>query len=243
MIVTFFKTAIIVGATSGIGRALAELLVSQGCRVGVTGRRRELLDDIKQQHGDKVVCRQIDVDSPQEAMTALADLISELVDVDLIVISAGTGTPNPDLVWEPEAATIATNVTGFAAMATAAMRYFLARGCGHLASLSSVAAFRGSHEAPAYNASKAFVSNYTEGLRIKAARSGKPIYVTDILPGFVDTRMAQGEGLFWVASPEKAARQIYDAIRNRRSRAYITRRWRLIAFLLQILPDFIYRKI
>jgi short-subunit dehydrogenase len=242
MIVTVFKTAIIVGATSGIGRALAELLISHGCRVGVTGRRRELLDDIQQKHGDKVVCRQIDVDFPQEAMTALADLISELVDVDLIVLSAGTGMPNPDLAWEPEAATIATNVTGFAAMAGAAMRYFLARGSGHLASLSSVAAFRGSHEAPAYNASKAFVSNYTEGLRIKASRSGKPIYVTEILPGFVDTRMAQGEGLFWVASPEKAARQIYDAIRARRSRAYITRRWRLVAFLLQILPDFIYRK-
>jgi len=237
-----FNTAIVVGATSGIGRALTELLVSNGCRVGVTGRRRELLDEIKQQYGDKVVCRQIDVDSPQEAMTALADLISELIDVDLIVITAGTGMPNPDLAWEPEAATIATNVTGFAAMATAAMRYFLARGSGHLVSLSSIAAFRGSHEAPAYNASKAFVSNYAEGLRIKAARSGKPIYVTDILPGFVDTRMAQGEGLFWVASPEKAARQIYDAIRARRSRAYITRRWRLVAILLQIMPDFIYRK-
>lgn len=240
---TVFKTAIIVGATSGIGRALAELLISHGCRVGVTGRRRELLDEIQLQHGDTVVCRQIDVDSPQQAISALDALIAELGDVDLIVLSAGTGMPNPELAWEPEATTIATNVTGFAAIATAAMRYFLARGCGHLASLSSVAAFRGSHEAPAYNASKAFVSNYAEGLRIKAARSGKPIYVTDILPGFVDTRMAQGDGLFWVASPEKAARQIYDAIRARRSRAYITRRWRFIAFLLKILPDFIYRKL
>lgn len=242
MIVTVFKTAIIVGATSGIGRALAELLISHGCRVGVTGRRRELLDEIEQKHGDKVVCRQIDVDSPQQAISALDALIADLGDVDLIVLSAGTGMPNPELAWEPEAATIATNVTGFAAMAGVAMRYFLGRGSGHLVSLSSVAAFRGSHEAPAYNASKAFVSNYTEGLRIKAARSGKPIFVTDILPGFVETRMAQGEGLFWVASPEKAARQIYDAIRARRSRAYITRRWRLIAFLLQIMPDFIYRK-
>ena len=239
---TVFKTAIIVGATSGIGRALAELLISHGCRVGVAGRRRELLDEIEQQHGDKVVCRQIDVDSAQAAMSALDGLIMEMGEVDLIVISAGTGSANPDLAWEPEAATIATNVTGFAAMATAAMRYFLARGSGHLVSMSSVAAFRGSHEAPAYNASKAFVSNYTEGLRIKAARSGKPIFVTDILPGFVDTRMAQGEGLFWVASPEKAAAQIYKAIKAKRHRAFITRRWRLIAFLLQILPDFIYRK-
>jgi len=51
MIVTVFKTAIIVGATSGIGRALSELLISHGCRVGVTGRRRELLDEIQPQHG------------------------------------------------------------------------------------------------------------------------------------------------------------------------------------------------
>ena len=236
------KSAVIVGATTGIGKALAELLISDGWRVGIAGRRLELLEELQKRHGERVVCRRMDVNHPEEAMAVFEEFVRLLDEVDLVVISAGTGAANPDLKWEPEAATIATNVTGFAAVATRAMRYFLERGSGHLVSISSVAALRGSHEAPAYNASKAFVSNYTEGLRVKAARSGKPIYVTDILPGFVDTRMAQGEGLFWVASPEKAAGQIYAAIRKKSRRVYITKRWRLIALLMQFMPDFIYQK-
>ena len=65
--------------------------------------------------------------------------------------------------------------------------------------------------------------------------------VTDIQAGFVDTGMAkgegEGEGLFWVAPVETAARQIVAAIRRKRSHAYVTRRWRLVAWLLRILPD------
>lgn len=236
------KRAVVVGATSGIGLALAELLIKEGFVVGVTGRRRELLDELQQKYGENVFCREMDVDCPQDSTRILGELLEVMNDVDLIVISAGTGFPNPELEWEPEAATIATNVAGFAAIAVHSMNYFLKRGRGHLVSLSSIAAFRGSFEAPAYNASKAFVSNYAEGLRVKAVKSGKPVCVTDVLPGFVDTRMAQGEGLFWVASPEKAARQIYAAIKAKRRRAFITRRWRLISILLRFMPDFIYEK-
>jgi short-subunit dehydrogenase len=123
------------------------------------------------------------------------------------------------------------------------MKLFLAQGYGHLAGISSIAALRGSWEAPAYNASKAFASNYLEGMHAKAVKSGKPIYVTDIQPGFVDTAMAQGEGLFWIASPQKAANQILEAIRKRKRHAYITRRWRLIGWILKLLPDFIYTKL
>ncbi len=234
--------AMIIGETSGIGAALGELLIDNGYRVGITGRRAELLDKFAQQHGDNAVCMQMNVDAPENAQKVLAELTGRLGDVDLIVISAGTGTANPKLDWEPEATTIATNVTGFAAMATAAMRYFISRGAGHLVGISSIAALRGSREAPAYNASKAFAGNYLEGLRCLAARSGLPIFVTDIIPGFVDTRMAQGEGLFWIASPHKAAEQIFAAIRARRRRAYITRRWWLIALLLRFMPDFLYEK-
>lgn len=237
------KNAIIIGATSGIGKALAELLISNGYRVGVTGRRSELLDEFAKKHGGNAVCQQMDVDAPEKAQTGLTELITRLGGADLIVLSAGTGFPNSELAWNLEAATIATNVTGFAALATAAMSYFLQRGSGHLVGISSIAALRGNSEAPAYNASKAFVSNYLEGLRIKAVKSQKPIFVTDILPGFVETRMAQGEGLFWVAKPEKAAEQILTAIRARKRRAFITRRWRLIAFLMRFLPDFLIEKI
>jgi len=61
--------------------------------------------------------------------------------------------------------------------------------------------------------------------------------LNNIQPGLVDTAMSQGEELFWVAPPEKAARQIFDTVRSRRKRAYVTKRWRLIAWLLKAMPD------
>jgi short-subunit dehydrogenase len=74
-----------------------------------------------------------------------------------------------------------------------------------------------------------------------AIKTKMPIYVTDIQPGFVDTRMAQGDRIFWRASTEKAARQIYRAIERKKPHAYVTRRWRLIAWLLKILSNYFYR--
>ena len=80
-------------------------------------------------------------------------------------------------------------------------------------------------------------------MRKKAARKGIPITVTNIQPGYVDTAMAKGDDKFWVASPREAAEQIYDAIRRKRKHAYVTKRWRLIAWLLKIMPDFLHNKI
>jgi short-subunit dehydrogenase len=126
--------------------------------------------------------------------------------VDLIIISAGTGFMNPELDWDKENKTIAINVTGFAAIANFAIHYFLKKGAGHLVNISSIAAMRGSGISPAYNASKAIESIYMDGLRNRIAKFGVPITITDIQPGFVDTAMARGEGLFWVASPKQAAK-------------------------------------
>jgi len=127
-------------------------------------------------------------------------------------------------------------------MANVATKHFLEQRAGHLVGISSIAALRGSGGAPAYNASKAFVSNYLEGLRQKFFHLKLPIVVTNVKPGFVDTAMAQGEGLFWVAPPEKAARQIYKIIKARRTHAYVTKRWRLIGLLLKLMPNYIYNR-
>ena len=112
-----------------------------------------------------------------------------------------------------------------------------------LAATSSIAAIRGNSFAPAYSASKAYMSTYMEGLYIKAGRLKLPLYITDIQPGFVKTNMAKGPGQFWVSSVEKAAQQIYRAIKNRKRKVYITKRWWLIAKLMSIIPIFIYKKI
>jgi len=237
------KKAIIVGASSGIGRALARLLANEGYVVGLVARRLPLLLELQQEIGDKAVVRQIDVSNTVDVIPRFSEFIQEMEVVDLIVISAGVGFTNRGLDWGKENATIAVNVVGFTAMANVAMHHFLGRGAGHLVNVSSIAGLRGSGRAPAYSASKAFESIYLEGLRARVAESRLPIAITDIQPGFVDTAMAKGPGLFWVASPEEAARQIYRAIRAKKKHAYITRRWRLIAWLLKLMPDSLYHRI
>lgn len=237
------KKAIIIGATSGIGRELAVILSAQGYHVGLAGRRGELLDEVRGSLAGKSHAKRIDVARPSEAISLLEELIAEMDGVDLIVISAGTGHINPELQWALEKETIDVNVLGFSAMANVAFHHFQQRGSGHLVGISSIAALRGGKDAPAYNATKAFASNYLEGLRQKATGLGLPIAVTDVQPGFVDTAMAKGDVLFWVASPEKAARQIYAAIKKRKDHTYITKRWRLFAWVLKIVPGFIYKRL
>ena len=237
------KSAIIIGASSGIGRALAVTLSLDGYRVGVVARRTDLLAQLRAELTGLCVIKTVDVSQPELAMPLLRELIEELRDVELFIVSAGTGFDNAALAWELERETIAVNVLGFAGMVNVAVAHLEARGSGYLVGISSIAALRGNRVAPAYAASKAFVSNYLQSVRYRFNKLKLPIVVTDVQPGFVDTPMAKGDRLFWVASPETAARQIVVAIRGRRKRVYITRRWRLIAWLMQVLPDALYSKL
>ncbi len=236
------RKAIIVGATSGIAGCLARQYARQGWSLGLTGRDAERLKRLEEELHAETTTIEMDLADSGLARKQFEKLAEQMNGVDLVIIAAGTGHIDPELPWEKELETIATNVEGFAAIAHASIMLFERKGYGHLAAISSVAGIRGGG-APAYNASKAFVSNYLQGLRYRAYRSGKPIYVTDIQPGFVDTPMAQGDGLFWVSSPEKAAMQIYRALERRKRHCYVTRRWRLIAWVLKILPEPLYLRL
>jgi short-subunit dehydrogenase len=235
-------SAIIVGASSGIGKELAKVLAAHGYDLGLAARRLDLLEEVAREMPTRTLIKAIDVAKQGEAMLLLRELIAEMKDVDLFVISSGIGFNNKKLEWEPERETIAVNVAGFAAMANVAVAHLQARGAGHLVGISSIAALRGNGEAPAYGASKAFMSNYLQGLNHKFAKLRLPITATDVQPGFVDTAMAKSERKFWVASPEKAAKQIFKAIRKGKKHVYVTRRWRLIAWLIKILPDWLAHK-
>jgi len=237
------KKAIVIGASSGIGRELAKILSRNQYVVGIMARRVQLLHELRNDAEDTFFVQEIDVANAESAMEILTKFIKKMGGADLIVISAGTGDLNNNLSWPLENEAIQTNVTGFAALVNVAMHHFTQRGSGHLVGISSIAALRGGRESPAYNASKAFESNYLEGVRQKVRKSGLPITITDIKPGFVKTAMAKGDGIFWAAEPDKAAKQIYDVIKRRKSSAYITRRWVLVAWLMKLLPGFIYERL
>jgi short-subunit dehydrogenase len=231
------KNAIIVGASSGIGAALARVLNRDGYSLLLIARRRVLLESLRAELGDSVRVLDCDVCDTQGIVDVISNEFAAKSRIDLVINCAGCGELNPNLDLELEYPTLETNVKGFVAVAGTVMQKFIGQNHGHFVNLSSVAALRGSGAAPAYNASKAFQSNYTEGLLLKALMSSRRIYVTDVQPGFVDTRMAKGDGLFWVAPVSKAAAQIYAAIKRKRRHVYVTRRWRLVAWLLRIVPS------
>jgi short-subunit dehydrogenase len=185
----------------------------------------------------------MDISQPDDARKIFSEMLTELGRVDFIYLNAGTGYQNPDLHWDLEEETIRVNVLGFAALATAAWEFFLKQGHGHLIGITSVAAMRGSRIAPAYGASKAFDANLLEALRLRAWKAKLPIHVTEIRPGFVDTAMAKSPQRFWVAPTPVAVRQIIRAVENKKSVAYVTRRWRLIACLMKLMPARLFAKL
>jgi short-subunit dehydrogenase len=234
------KKAIVIGATSGIGKGLAEIFVRENYIVGITGRRSELLDALKSKNPNAYRTKPFDIKDTDKVVDNLEELTKQLGGLDLIVISSGAGDLNESLDFEIEKEAIATNVSGFTSVADWAFNYFQKQKHGYLAAISSVAGLRGSRQAPAYNATKAFQINYLEGLRQKAKILKIPIYITDIRPGLVNTDMAKGEGLFWVMPVDKVVSQIYNAIKKGKKVAYVTKRWCFIAFVLKIIPRFIY---
>ena len=236
------RTAVVVGASSGIGEALAHQLNREGWRLGLLARRLDQLEALCQTLAPETVVRRIDV-TQEDAAATFDEVLDELGGVDLVIISAGAGHNNRDLNEELDVDTVSVNVLGFMKTAQVAMRYFLRRGRGHLVGISSIAALRGNGAGAAYAASKAFQSVYLDGLRDLARQSGLPIVVTEVQPGFVDTAMMKPERPLpsvarWllVSSPAIAAHQIMRAVRKRAKHAYITRRYALVAFILKLLP-------
>ena len=233
------KKAIIIGSSSGIGRALAKKLSAEGYLVALTGRSLEKLQELQKELPGESFVRQIDVRNPREAIHSLRNMIMALGGLDLMIINAGVLFQNEQLRWDLEEQMIHVNALGFAAMANVAADYFLQKDAGCIVGISSVASHRGSGRSPAYNASKAFVSNYMEGLRQKFSKT--TIQVLDIRPGFVDTEMIRGrKGLFGVISPEQAADDIFKAIREGKKIAYVPSWWGIVVWFLKRLPESVY---
>ena len=238
--ITAARKAIIIGASSGIGEATARELSQRGYTVGLTARRYWLLEAIKKDIKTPCFIEKMDVSNPEEAQTLLKNLILKMDGVDIIILCAGTG--NCCMAWKKQKEIIDVNIVGFTVLATTATNYFLDKNNGHIVGISSVVGLRPFADSTVYSASKAYISFYLNGLREKLKRLDKNITVTEIQPGLVDTMMGRCS-TFWRATPEKAAIEICDAIEQQKEHAYITKRWRLIAWIFKLLPDFLFYKI
>jgi short-subunit dehydrogenase len=234
---------VIIGATSGIGKALFEKYARGDNRIGIVGRRANLLDELCQKYPSKTITAKADITNLEEIEQAINALHKELEYIDLAIVCSGIGDINATLEYNVERLTIDTNITGWTFVIDRLYNIFVQQGHGHLVAITSAGGLRGEPIAPAYSASKAYQINYMEALRKKAYKSGSQIYVTDIRPGLVNTAMAKGEGLFWVMPVEKVANQIITAIHKNKYKAYVTKRWHILAIINKNLPFALYKRV
>ena len=238
------KTAIVFGATSGIGKSLAQLLVKDGYKVAVTGRRLELLQELKTAYPNQILVKQNDIQQIEDVEKVFNEIVTEFETIDLIIQSSGVGYVNPKLNWDLLQQTVLTNVLGVTKLYSLAYTLFKKQQFGHLVGITSIASIRGNRAAPDYFSSKAYQKAFLESLYIKTKSiKSKKVCITEIRPGFVDTAMALGDHLFWMAPLDKATKQIYSAIKKKKRVAYITKRWAIVAFVLKIVPAWLLKKL
>lgn len=236
------KKAIIVGASSGIGRKVAQLLIADGWHLGVAARREESLMELKTMAPERVEVMTIDVTKPQ-AGEQLMTLIERIGGMELYFHASGIGKQNRDLDTDIELRTMETNAVGFTRMIDTAFRYFAEKGEGHIAAITSIAGTKGLGPAPAYSATKALQATYLQALEQQAHQRGLNIRITDIRPGFVDTALLNGDFKYpMMMRPETVAGDIVRSINRKRHIRVIDWRYRIITFFWQLIPNWIWRR-
>lgn len=234
------KKVIIIGASSGIGKSLAEKFAAEGAEVGISARRFHLLEDMNK--NGQFVIAQMDVSHPEETLATLHEMIRNMGGLDVLVINAGI--LNHEGTWQGDLKTATVNSNGFMVLAHEAYTFFSKQGHGQILALGSIAGLKGFAENPAYCASKAFLSTYLQGLAQKAKTQKLAIHVSTIIAGFVTSDMtAKRKIKFWTCSSERAAKLIYNGAKKRKRTIYVSRRWRIVAALLWLTPNFVFERI
>lgn len=237
------KKAIIMGATSGMGRGIALGLLTEGYVIGVCGRRKEALDEIKAIAPDKVFTKVIDV-TKEEAPSLLMQLIEEMGGMDLYFHSSGYGKQNLDLALPIECQTVLTNSYGFTQMVVTAFNYFKKeKRSGRIAVISSVAGIKGMGAAPSYSATKRFDWTYIEALAQLAHMQKLDIRFTDIRPGFVDTDFIAGDSYPMTMPTDYVVKHILKAVRKGKRKIIIDWKYRIMCFFWRHIPSFLWERL
>jgi 3-hydroxy acid dehydrogenase / malonic semialdehyde reductase len=196
------KTAIVTGASSGIGAATARVLVDAGARVAVGARRVEQLPD-----RDGFYAFDLDVTDPESCERFVARAVADLGGIDILVNNAGLGLGR-DPFWESteedEATVIETNVLAVLRMTRLALPHI--RDGGHIVNMGSVAGREPYENAAVYIASKFAVRGFTYALRQDLL--GRPIHLTTVDPGLVETNFSKVR----FRGDEERARKVYEDV-------------------------------
>lgn len=222
---------LIIGATSGIGNSLYSHYISCGNHVAIMGRRKNILDEICAANPAYTLAFPVDIFNINSFNNAFEEVVKSFQNIDLAILCAGIGELNEPLDIKQELTTLSTNVIGWTNAVDTLYNHFEKNGKGHLVTITSVGGLQPTPIAPSYSASKAFQINYTKSLQAKARKTA--ITITEIRPGLVDTRMAKGNGLFWVMPLEKVSKQIIRAIDTKKKLCIVTKRWRILNYIVK----------
>ncbi len=241
---------VIVGASSGIGAALARKLAAEGHRVALLARNEAALnalaESIRAAHGAEAArVYPHDVTDYEAVPDLFRRILAEMERIDAVIYTAGVLHPvaEDEYDFTKDRPMLEVNLLGAVAWLGQAAAYFQTQGYGHIVGISSVAGDRGRVKNPAYQASKAGLTNYLESLRNRLSRHG--VHVLTVKPGFVDTPMLRqaGGAAFWVIPPAKAADDIVKALRKKKQVIYTPARWRWLMLAIQHIPSFIFRRL
>lgn len=195
------------------------------------GEEKTYFDDICIASPTNTLALQVDISDTNSFNNAFKEVVKSFKNIDLAILCAGIGELNENLDIKLELTTLSTNVIGWTNVVDTLYNHFEKNGKGHLVAITSVGGLQPTPIAPSYSASKAFQINYTKSLQAKAKKTA--ITVTEIRPGLVDTRMAKGNGLFWVMPLEKVSKQIIKAIDNKKKLCIVTKRWRILNYIVK----------
>jgi NAD(P)-dependent dehydrogenase (short-subunit alcohol dehydrogenase family) len=241
---TLPRLALVIGASSGIGAACVQELARRGYRVAAVARRKSELDKVCAGLDGKGLVYPHDV-TDFEAVPALFErIVKDLGGLGTVVYAAGAMPRIDKDTWdfEKDKAVIDVNVLGAMAWLDQAAPYFKKLGAGSIVGISSISGDRGRRGYPAYCASKAALDTFLESLRNRLSCHG--VRVTTIKPGFIDTAMTRGlDGLFWLATPETAAKQIINAAESGAHTRYVLRRWGMVGFVIRNIPSVVFRRL
>ena len=243
-----FARAIVVGASSGIGRALAVRLAREGTHLALVARRQALLEELARELEETserpVRAYSHDVIRHEDVPALFQDICRDLGGLDLVVYAAGAmpHVGEEEYTFAKDREIVEVNVLGAVAWLNEAAQRFTRARAGTIVGLSSVAGDRGRRGNPVYCASKAALDTYLESLRNRIGRFG--VAVVTVKPGPVATSMSAGrDRLPFRISADEAARHILAAARRRSRVAYVPAKWRPIMYVIRHIPSVVFQRL
>jgi short-subunit dehydrogenase len=231
----------ITGASSGIGKALAEKFASEGWRVAVSARRKEILEEMA--NNENISSYPLDVTNQNQINEISSRIIKDFGDLDLCVFSSGTYDPKleKEINIKQNKFVMETNFFGVLYCIKSVEKYFKDKNDGHISIVSSVAAYRGLPNSSGYGPSKAALTNLAESLYFDFKKYN--VRISLVSPGFIKTPLTDKNEfpMPFIKSPEFAAEKMFNGLtKSKTFEIHFPKALTLLLKFLRILPYRIY---